>query len=77
VGVGGVPVQLLFIVCYCFLFWIGCVSSDSAIIKSDLLCSVVTEYCSVRKCIKLFYLLFFARRLPASSCSSGWASVPL
>jgi len=27
VGLGrGVPVQLFFVVCYCFLFWIGCVS---------------------------------------------------
>ena len=42
VGVGGVPVHLFFVVCYCFLFWIGCVLSNSAIVKSRLLCSVVT-----------------------------------
>jgi len=42
VGVGGVPVHLFFVVCYCFLFWIGCVLSSSAIMKSDLFCSVVT-----------------------------------
>ena len=30
----GVPVHLFFVVCYCFLFWIGCVSSNSAIMKS-------------------------------------------
>jgi len=42
VGVGGVPVHLFFVVCYCFLFWIGCVLSNSAIMKSDILCSVVT-----------------------------------
>jgi len=41
-GGGGVPVHLFFVVCYCFLFWIGCVLSNSAIMKSDLLCSVVT-----------------------------------
>jgi len=34
-GWGGVPVHLLFVFCYCFLFWIGCVSSNSAIMKSD------------------------------------------
>ena len=28
VGVGGVPVHLFFLVCYCFLFWIGCVLSN-------------------------------------------------
>ena len=42
VGVEGVPVHLFFVVCYCFLFWMGCILSNSAIIKSDLLCSVVT-----------------------------------
>ena len=43
-GMGrGVPVHLFFVVCYCFLFWIGCVLSNSAIMKSDLLCSVVTQ----------------------------------
>ena len=42
VGGGGVPVHLFFVVCYCFLFWIGCVLSVSAIMKSDLLCYVVT-----------------------------------
>ena len=26
--VGGVPVHLFFVVCYCFLFWIGCVLSN-------------------------------------------------
>ena len=41
-GGGGVPVHLFFVVCYCFLFWIGCVLSNSAIMKSDLLCSIVT-----------------------------------
>jgi len=39
---GGVPVRLFFVVCYCFLFWIGCVLSNSAIMKSDRLCSFVT-----------------------------------
>jgi len=39
-GVGrGVPVHLFFVVCYCFLFWIGCVLSNSAIMESDLFCS--------------------------------------
>jgi len=27
------PVHLFFVVCYCFLFWIGCVSSNSAIMN--------------------------------------------
>jgi len=40
-GVGSVPVHLFFVVSYCFLFWIGCVLSNSAIMKSDLLCSVI------------------------------------
>jgi len=36
VGVGRcVPVHLFFVVCYCFLFWIGCVSSNTAIMKLD------------------------------------------
>jgi hypothetical protein len=39
---GDVPVHLFFVVCYCFLFWVGCVLSNSAIMKSDLLFSVVT-----------------------------------
>ena len=35
VGMGrGVAVHLFFVVCYCFLFWIGCVSSNYAIMKS-------------------------------------------
>jgi len=42
VGMRDVPVRLFFVVCYCFLFWIGCIVSNSAIMKSDLLCSVVT-----------------------------------
>ena len=29
----GVPVHLFSAACYCFLFWIGCVSSKSAIMK--------------------------------------------
>ena len=37
----GVPVHLFFVVLYCFLFWIDCDLSNSAIMKSDLLCSVV------------------------------------
>ena len=32
-GWGGVPVHLFFVFCYCSLFWIGCVSSNSAIIQ--------------------------------------------
>jgi len=40
--VSGVPVHMFFVVCYCFLFWIGCVLSNSAIMKSDLLCFVLT-----------------------------------
>jgi len=36
VGGGGVPVHLFFVACYSFLFWIGCVLSNSAIMKSDL-----------------------------------------
>ena len=28
VSVGGVSVHLFFVVCYCFLFWIGCVLSN-------------------------------------------------
>ena len=31
----GLPFHLFFVVCYCFLFWIGCVLSNSAIMKSD------------------------------------------
>ena len=42
VGVGGVPFHLFFVVCYCFLFWFGCVLSNYAIMKSDLLCYAVT-----------------------------------
>jgi len=34
-GVEGVPVHLFFVVSYCFLFWIGCILSNSAIMKSD------------------------------------------
>jgi len=41
-GVGGMFVHLFFVVSYCVLFWIGCVLSNSAIMKSDLLSSVVT-----------------------------------
>jgi len=41
-GGGGASVSLFFVVSYCFLFWIGCVLSSSAIMKSDLLYSVVT-----------------------------------
>ena len=55
----GVPVHLFFVVCYCFLFWIGCVLSSSATMKLDHLCSVVSEYCGVRKRMKLYYLQFF------------------
>jgi len=40
--VGGVPLHFFFIVCYCFRFWIGCVFSNSAIMKSDLFYSVLT-----------------------------------
>ena len=42
VRVGGVSVHLFFVVCYCFLFWIGCVSSNSAIMNSDLFYCVLT-----------------------------------
>jgi len=41
-GMRGVPVCLFFVVCYCSLFWFGCILSNSAIMKSDLFCSVVT-----------------------------------
>ena len=41
-GGGKVPVHLLLVVCYCFLFWIGCVLYSSASMKSEHLCSVVT-----------------------------------
>ena len=48
------PVDLFFVVCYCFLFWIGCVSSNSAIMKSDhFVLSLQTEYCGVRKHINI------------------------
>jgi len=39
---GRVCPLVLFVVCYCFLFWISCVLSSSASMKSDHLCSVVT-----------------------------------
>jgi len=42
VGVGGVPVHLFFVVCYCFLFWVGYIMSSSAIMKLYLFCTVVT-----------------------------------
>ena len=42
-GGGGVPAHSFFVVRYCFLFWIGCDLSNSAIMKSDLLCSVVRD----------------------------------
>ena len=41
-GGGGGCVHLFFVVCYCSLFWIGCVLSSSANMESDYLCSVVT-----------------------------------
>jgi len=38
-----------FVVCHSFLFLIGCVLSNSAIMKSDLLCSVITVW--VLQCV--------------------------
>jgi len=78
VGVGGVPIHLFFVVCYCFLYWIGCVLSTSAIMKSDLSCSAVTVWVLRRAYVYTVVLLtVFVRRLSASSCSSWRASVPV
>ena len=37
-GWGGAPVRLFFVVCYCFLFWIGCV------LYNWFLCETVTVF---------------------------------
>ena len=65
------PVHLFFVVCYCFLFWIVCVLSNSAIMKSDLLRSVLTgrvlQRASAYKVLLLtvFFLLDGCRLLRA------------
>jgi hypothetical protein len=41
---GGASFHLFFVVCYCFLFWIRCVLSSSASMKSDHLCSAIAVW---------------------------------
>ena len=41
-GGKGESVHLFFAVCYCFLFWIGCVLFSYEGMKSNHLCTVIT-----------------------------------
>ena len=79
-GWGGVPVHLFFVVCYCFLFWIGYVSSNSAIMNTAYCLQSkqihsVTAYCLRSEQMHTLHVFFLSLKDQLDRSCEKWRSV--